>query len=133
MERHLFTKGDGCGLSLLFDELPSIPDWEQRAPIRTRLGSGTGEQGTYGPATLWRLDAHIGAPRYPWRCPDGTLLRSAADAAWWLVLERHLKKRLLRLPVVIGNYHFHPKEQAQYRALPYDELQLIGQLGVSLV
>jgi hypothetical protein len=115
------------------EELPSIADWEQRAPIRTRLGSGTGEQGTYGPATLWRLDAHIGAPRYPWRCPDGTLLRSAADAAWWLVLERHLKKRLLRLPIVIGNYHFHPKDQAQYRALPHDELQLIGQLGVSLV
>lgn len=115
------------------EELPSIADWERRAPIRTRLGSGTGEQGTYGPATLWRLDAHIGAPRYPWRCPDGTLLRSAADAAWWLVLERHLQKRLLRLPIVIGNYHFHPKEQAQYRALPYDELQLIGQLGVSLV
>ncbi len=33
--------------------LPSIADWEQRGPgTRTRLGSGTGEQGTYGPATI---------------------------------------------------------------------------------
>ena len=114
--------------------LPSIADWEQRGPgTRTRLGSGTGEQGTYGPATMWRLDAHIGAPRYPWRFPEGTVIRSAADAAWWLVLANHLKKPLLRLPLVIGNYHYHPKEQAQYRSLPYDELALIQQLGISLV
>jgi len=116
------------------EALPSIADWEQRGPgTRTRLGSGTGEQGTYGPATMWRLDAHIGAPRYPWRFPEGTPMRSAADAAWWLVLANHLKKPLLRLPIVIGNYHYHPKEQAQYRALPYDELALIQQLGISLV
>lgn len=114
--------------------LPSVADWEQRGPgVRTRLGSGTGEQGTYGPATMWRLDAHIGAPRYPWRFPEGTVLRSAADAAWWLILADHLKRQLLRLPVVIGNYHYHPKEQAQYRALPHDEVALIGQLGVSLL
>jgi hypothetical protein len=114
--------------------LPSIADWEQRAPgVRTRLGSGTGEQGTYGPAVMWRLEAHIGAPRYPWRFPEGTLIRSAADAAWWLILAKHLNKRLLRLPVVIGNYHYHPKEQAQYRALPQDELTLIEQLGVSVI
>ena len=114
--------------------LPSIADWEQRGPgTRTRLGSGTGEQGTYGPATMWRLDAHIGAPRYPWRFPEGTVIRSAADAAWWLVLANHLKKPLLRLPLVIGNYHYHPKEQAQYRSLPHDELALIQQLGISLV
>jgi hypothetical protein len=114
--------------------LPGVPDWENRAPgIRTRLGSGTGEQGTYGPAVMWRLDAHIGAPRYPWRFPEGTVIRSAADAAWWLVLAKHLNKRLLRLPVVIGNYHYHPKEQAQYRALPQDEIALIEQLGVSVI
>jgi hypothetical protein len=114
--------------------LPSVADWERRAPgIQTRLGSGTGEQGTYGPATLWRLDAHIGAPRYPWRFPEGTVIRSAADAAWWLVLGRHLGRKLLRLPLVIGNYHFHPKDQAQYRARPHDEVALIEQLGVSLV
>jgi len=114
--------------------LPSVADWEQRGPgTRTRLGSGTGEQGTYGPATMWRLDAHIGAPRYPWRFPEGTVIRSAADAAWWLVLANHLKKPLLRLPMVIGNYHYHPKEQAQYRSLPHDELALIQQLGISLV
>jgi hypothetical protein len=114
--------------------LPSIADWEQRGPgTRTRLGSGTGEQGTYGPATMWRLDAHIGAPRYPWRFPDGTVIRSAADAAWWLILANHLKKPLVRLPIVIGNYHYHPQEQAQYRSRPHDELALIQQLGVSLV
>jgi hypothetical protein len=122
---------DRCYLAEL---LPAIADWEQRAPgVRTRLGSGTGEQGTYGPAVMWRLDAHIGAPRYPWRFPEGTVIRSAADAAWWLILAKHLNKRLLRLPVVIGNYHYHPKEQAQYRAVPQDELALIEQLGVSVI
>jgi hypothetical protein len=116
------------------ETLPSVADWEARGPgTKTRLGSGTGEQGTYGPATLWRLDAHIGAPRYPWRFPEGTVIRSAADAAWWLVLEKHLKKKLLRIPVVIGNYHYHPREQAQYRSLPHDEVTLIEQLGISLV
>jgi hypothetical protein len=114
--------------------LPSVADWEARGSgTRTRLGSGTGEQGTYGPATLWRLDAHIGAPRYPWRFPEGTVIRTAADAAWWLLLEKHLKKKLVRVPIVIGNYHYHPREQAQYRALPHDEVALMQQLGISLL
>jgi hypothetical protein len=44
-----------------------------------------------------------------------------------------LKKKLLRIPVVIGNYHYHPREQAQYRSLPHDEVALIEQIGISLV
>jgi hypothetical protein len=79
-----------------------------------RMGSGTGERLTYGPATLWRMSVHGQAPRYPWRLNDGTLIRSVADGAFWTILA-HLGLKLSRLPMVIGNYHFHPESQAEYR------------------
>ena len=79
-----------------------------------RLGSGTGERLTFGPATLWRVAAHVKIARYPWRLTDGTLIRSVADGAFWSILS-HIGARLSRLPMVIGNYHFHPHEQAEYR------------------
>jgi hypothetical protein len=79
-----------------------------------RLGSGTGERLTFGPATLWRMNVHARIPRYPWRLEDGTLIRSVADGAFWSILSR-LGARLSRLPQVIGNYHFHPQDQAEYR------------------
>jgi hypothetical protein len=79
-----------------------------------RLGSGTGERLTFGPATLWRINAHVKVARYPWRLRDGTLIRSVADAAFWSILG-HTGAKLSRLPMVIGNYHFHPGEQAEYR------------------
>jgi hypothetical protein len=79
-----------------------------------RLGSGTGERLTYGPATLWRTNAHVKVPRYPWRLNDGTLIRSVADGAFWSILSR-LGGTLARLPQIVGNYHFHPQDQAEYR------------------
>jgi len=79
-----------------------------------RLGSGTGERLTFGPATLWRMSVHGQAPRYPWRLNDGTLIRSVADGAFWTILA-HLGLKLSRLPMVIGNCHFHPETQAEYR------------------
>jgi Glycosyl transferase family 2 len=79
-----------------------------------RLGSGTSDRLTFGPATLWRMSAHAKIPRYPWRLKDGTLIRSVADGAFWSILS-HLGAKLSRLPQVIGNYHFHPGEQAEYR------------------
>jgi len=79
-----------------------------------RLGSGTGERLTYGPATLWRTSVHVKIPRYPWRLNDGTLIKSVADGAFWSILS-HFGARLTRLPLVIGNYHFHPDDQAEYR------------------
>jgi hypothetical protein len=79
-----------------------------------RLGSGTGERLTFGPATLWRMNVHAKIPRYPWRLNDGTLIKSVADGAFWSILSR-LGAVLARLPQVIGNYHFHPDDQAEYR------------------
>ena len=79
-----------------------------------RLGSGTGERLTMGPATLWRMSVHNQIPRYPWRLRDGTLIRSVADGAFWTILA-HLGLKLSRLPMVVGNYHFHPEDQAEYR------------------
>lgn len=114
------------------ETIPFVPDWPPRRDTLTRLGSGTGNRGTLGPATLWRVDTHIGAPRYPWRLPEGTLLKSAADAAWWGVVTRHMGKTTARLPEIIGHYHSHPDSQAEFRG-PADERALIAQLGVSLL
>lgn len=80
-----------------------------------RLGSGTGESLTFGPAVLWQMAAHATVPRYPWRLDDGTPIRSVGDGLFWSILGR-LGMKMTRLPMVIGNYHFHPHEQAQYRA-----------------
>lgn len=79
-----------------------------------RLGSGTGERLSFGPATLWRVNAHIHIPRYPWRLKDGTLIRSVGDGAFWYILS-NTGAKTARLPMVIGNYHFHPDDQAEYR------------------
>ncbi|HEY0266639.1 MAG TPA: glycosyltransferase family A protein [Rhizomicrobium sp.] len=95
-------------------EIPFSPDCPPAAETPRRLGSGTGERLTFGPGTMWRMEAHLRAPRYPWRLNDGTLIRSVADGAFWSVLAR-LGAPLTRLPLVIGNYHFHPREQAEYR------------------
>jgi hypothetical protein len=113
-------------------ELPFEPQWPPPPGTRTRLGSGTGERGTLGPATLWRMDAHIGAPRYPWRFPDGTVVKTIGDLCWWTVLTQHLKKKVVRLTDVIGNYHSHPGEQAEFRG-PSNEEALMNSLGLSLL
>jgi FkbM family methyltransferase len=112
--------------------LPFAPQWPPTAGTTTRLGSGTGSRGTYGPAVMWRLDAHIGAPRYTWRLPEGTALKVAGDTAWWTVVTEHLKKKAVRFPGVIGNYHSHPSTQAEFRH-DVDELALMTQLGLSLL
>lgn len=88
-----------------------------------RLGSGTGERLTFGPAVMWKMAAHIQVPRYPWRLNDGTLIRTVADGAFWSILG-HLGAKLSRLPLVVGNYHFHPQEQAEYRH-PEDLAQIL--------
>ncbi|HUI61784.1 MAG TPA: FkbM family methyltransferase [Steroidobacteraceae bacterium] len=112
-------------------DLPFVAAWPPPAGTPTRLGSGTGERGTLGPATLWRMDSHIGVPRYPWRFPDGTLIKVIADTCWWTLLMQHLKKKVVRLTDVIGNYHSHPGEQAEFRGPP-NETALMNSLGLSL-
>jgi FkbM family methyltransferase len=110
--------------------VPFVADWPPKPGTRTRLGSGLGERGTLGPATIWRLDAHIGVPRYPWRLRDGSLLRGSADLAWWQLLSGNPNYKLVALPMIIGNYHSHPSEQAEFREP--DERPLLSTVGVSL-
>jgi len=95
--------------------LEFIPEWPPQIGTSTRLGSGTGDRGTYGPATMWKLSAHIGFPRYPYRTTDDYRIRSVADSLWWDILAKHLNKSLFRLPLVIGNYYSHPNTQAEFR------------------
>ena len=115
------------------DRLPFVAEWPPKSGTVTRLGSGTGQRNTLGPAVLWRMDAHVGAPRYPWRFVDGTPIRTVGDAAWWTILSNHLHKRTMRLPMIVGHYHSHPKDQAEFRPLPHDESQLVRDVGVSLI
>ena len=110
--------------------LPFAADWPPKAGTPTRLGSGTGERGTLGPATIWRMEAHLGAPRYPWRLRDGSLLRGGADLAWWQMLQSRPNNKLLAIPMIIGNYHSHPAEQAEFREP--DERALMADPGVAL-
>lgn len=113
--------------------LPFVPDWPPRAGTVTRLGSGTGERNTLGPATLWRADAHRLFPRYPHRFGDGAPIRTIGDAVWWLLLTEVGKKRITRLAAVIGNYHSHPAEQAEFRGSIADEEKHLTRVGVAMV
>jgi FkbM family methyltransferase len=109
-------------------QLPYVAEWPPKPGTRTRLGSGTGERGTFGPATAWRMEAHIGAPRYPWRFQDGSPIRAAADLAWWSKL-KSMNASVLALPIVIGNYHSHPHGQLEFRV--EDERARLAEIGVS--
>jgi hypothetical protein len=105
---------DAVGLCQAVAEIPFSLTCPPAIESPRRLGSGTGERLTFGPATLWRVAVHTKITRYPWRLQDGTLIKSVADAVFWSILSR-MGAKLTRLPMVIGNYHFHPHEQAQYR------------------
>jgi FkbM family methyltransferase len=111
-------------------DLPFVAEWPPQPGTLTRLGSGTGERGTLGPATIWRMEAHIGAPRYPWRLREGSLLKANGDLAWWQMLQSNPNFRVLAIPMVIGNYHSHPAEQAEFRYA--DERALMADPGISL-
>jgi ADP-heptose:LPS heptosyltransferase len=110
-------------------DLPCHPEWPPRRT--TRLGSGTGDRGTYGPACAWRMDLHGELPRFPWRFQDGSPIRILGDAAWWtLLLARH--KHLERLPVILGRYSSHPGDQAEFREAPDQEREKLRNLGPAL-
>jgi hypothetical protein len=101
--------------SLPVTDFPFFPEWPPAHGVKTRLGSGTGERGTYGPAVLWTMDCHIGFPRYPYRMGDGYLIRSVADSIWWTLLLSQGGRRAVRIPRIIGRYHSRPASQAEFR------------------
>ncbi|QWD10210.1 glycosyltransferase family 2 protein [Polynucleobacter paneuropaeus] len=94
--------------------IPFKGEWPPIKDTYTRLGSGTGERGTFGPATLWNIHCHMKVPRYPYKTSDGALIKSVADALFWTALNTFGLK-LHRLPMIIGNYNSHPEDQAEFR------------------
>ncbi len=112
------------------ETLPMLPDWPPKKDQPTRLGSGTGERGTYGPATLWRMDIHNKIPRYPYRMTDGMRIMSVGDALFWHMLKA-LGMKLARTPLVIGQYYSHPETQAEFRAS--NELAEVTKRDISLI
>ena len=102
-------------------DLPFVSGWPLPRNTVSRLGSGS-ERDTYGPSCLWRLALHSELPRYPWRFDDRTPIRSLGDWLFWRELAKR-KKRIAAIPSVIGNYHSHPNEQAEFRLLGQDDMK----------
>ena len=109
--------------------LPFAPAWPPAPGSRTRLGSGTGDRGTLGPATLWRRELYQQA-LYPWQFADGSPIRIVGDLAWWTIVGKHLQAPVIRLPLIVGNYHSHPGDQAEFRS--DDEHELLSTLGIRM-
>jgi len=107
------------------------PDWPPAPGVRARFGSGDGRRGAYGPATIWRMAAHVGMPRYPYRFTDGSLIRVIGDAVWWKLLENS-RRKLVRLPLIIGHYRSDPSTQAEFRTPAGNEFEKLATLGVSV-
>jgi hypothetical protein len=98
------------------DRLPHTACWPPAPGVTARIGSGDGLNTlSFGPACLWRMDAHLLLPRYPYRFGDGTLVKVMGDAAWWGLLRDHAHKKTERVPLVIGNYRTWPANQAEFR------------------
>jgi hypothetical protein len=90
------------------------PVWPPTSTSLCKLGSGDGSRGTYGPATIWRrqLLSSVGFPLYG---PNGEPIESIGDAIFW----EHLTRKniaCIRAPHVVGRYHSHPSDQAEFRA-----------------
>jgi len=102
-------------------ELPFARGWPLPRGTRSRLGSGV-ERDTYGPACLWRLALHNELPRFPWRFDDRTTVKTLGDWLFWRELAKR-KKKVASLPFVIGNYHSHPNEQAEFRLRGQDDVK----------
>ncbi len=96
-------------------ELPYEPEWPPVPGRLRRLGSGDRPAATHGPACMWQLDAHRRMPRYPYRFADGSMIRIIGDAIWWHAIEHYMGKKILRLPLVIGNYRSAPATRAEFR------------------
>jgi hypothetical protein len=112
--------------------LPFSPEWPPVSGSAVRLGSGTGDRGTYGPACAWRMSVHETIPRYPWRFNDHTPIRIIGDSIWWRLLIKK-GKTLKRLPVIIGRYHSHPNDQAEFRNPACNEEVTLERLGISII
>ena len=115
------TETDDVRPAYPVQELPYLPQWPPVPGKLRRLGSGDRPELTHGPACMWRMDAHRRMPRYPYRFADGSLIRTIGDAIWWHAIEHFMGKKIVRLPLVIGNYRSDPSSQAEFRSSADDE------------
>ena len=113
---------DAVVLAQPLSALPYRADWPPVPGVQTRLGSGDGSRETHGPACMWRLEAHRRMPRYPYRFADGRLIRIVGDAIWWHAIEQMMRKKIVRLPMIVGNYRSQPSTQAEFRHSAAEEL-----------
>lgn len=90
-----------------------LPDWPPREGNNLRLGSGTGERPTYGPATMWkRSTTGMG---YPHLFKNGEQIRSIGDALFWHSLKQ-AGRTLKKIPLMIGVYHSDAANQSEFRS-----------------
>jgi hypothetical protein len=121
---------DLVGPSQCSEEVPFHPEWPPVPGRTVRLGSGTGERGTFGPATAWRMALHRDLGPYPSAFSDGSAVRVIGDALWWRrVLDG--QRKVLRLPVIVGRYHSHPGDQAEFRNPATDEVEKLTRIGLA--
>lgn len=59
------------------------------------------------------------------------LIKGSGDLAWWGILQSNPNARMLRIPMVIGNYHSHPNDQAEFRTA--EERELFIDPGIALM
>lgn len=102
------------------------PTWPPVLDENLRLGSGTGERGTFGPATLWNV--HTIGKWYPSYFKNGEVIRSMGDGFFWSVLKGNNLK-LTRVPKVIGKYLSDPDSQGEFR--PHQDAELLKAHGLS--
>ena len=121
---------DRVVVSRPIEQLPFRDEWPPVAGSVTRLGSGDGRRDTHGPACMWRMEAHRRLPRYPYRFADGTPIRVVGDAIWWHAIEHMMRKKIVRLPWIVGNYRSHPDAQAEFR---YDAAVELSKQNISLM
>jgi hypothetical protein len=128
--RICYSQADTDSVSSCFsaEQLPQVPDWPPLPGTAARLPTSARMM---GPASIWRMDTHLRFPRYPWRFLDGSLLRSAGDLAWWRFLEANPRFKVQHVPLIIGNYHSHPAEQAEFRLA--DERPLFFDPGIAVL
>jgi len=114
-----FTQDETDRVSICSDSvsIPAVGTWPpNRGGLVTKLPVASRTGGTLGPATMWRSELIIDFPRYPYRTTAGTMLPVEGDRAFWTaVMLGYGKESVLRLPIVIGNYHSHPNDQAEFR------------------
>jgi proteasome lid subunit RPN8/RPN11 len=60
------------------------------------------------------MSLHGQMARYPWRFGDGRLVKVIADSIWWRAVVQ-MGRPVARYPWIVGRYHSHPGEQAEFR------------------